>query len=368
MNAPRFSAPVGLVAFCLISLSAAQASWIDLSASWNAQGLGSGWGLVADPVGNILYAFSGTQGKKYNPATNTWTPIASAPRAAYTHGDNNTMVFYVDGKFYMRGHQRDYLSVYDIASDSWTEIQIPTTSYPHSWSQGSIYNPFTKTFWPFWTAWGTADMVEAGYNVQTTLWTTAAPIDYGANADKFHNRGPGVIVGNYYYHLNTQTDQNVTMQRVRLDNWTDPVNAVLENLASVNLGAQLGSPDPGSSWGVRLLTLVEAPNGPYLYVTGADQSGVFAVYNVGTDTWTVLPDYPNAGTPGGYRDHSSAVISYGGVTWLFVQDSSNFWAYQAYVPEPLSVVLWTVGLAGLVVYRLGRRVRFGRGVAADSSS
>lgn len=362
MNAARLFLPGVLLGSLLLLPAASQASWIDLSASWNAQGLGSGWGLVADPVGNTLYAFNGTQGKKYNPAANTWTSIASAPHTAYTHGDNNTMVFYDNGKFYMRGHQRDYLSVYDIAGDSWTEVQIPTGSYPHSWSQGSIYNPTTKTFWPFWTStspW--TDMVEAGYNVQSGLWTTlATPIDYGANVDKFHNRAPGVIVGNYYYHLQDQTaDRYIRMQRVRLDNWTDPQNAVLEDLALVDLGSGVnlgGSP----AWGTRLLALVDVPGGPYLYVTGVDQSGVFAVYNVGSNTWTVLPTYPNAGTSGGYRDHSSAVISYGGITWLFVQDGANFWAYQAYVPEPSSVVLWTLGLVGLVVYRLRTAFRFRR--------
>ncbi|MCS7306491.1 MAG: hypothetical protein NZ602_15450 [Thermoguttaceae bacterium] len=262
----------------------------------------------------------------------------------------------------MRGHQRDYLSVYNITGNSWTEIQIPTGSYPHSWSQGSIYNPFTKTFWPFWTASGIADMVEAGYNVQSGIWTTlATPIDYGSNVNKFHNRIPGVIVGNYYYHLNSQTDASVTMQRVRLDNWTDPVNAVLENRASVSIDLG-GSP----AWGTRLMAMVDAPGGPYLYVTGADQSGTFAVYNVGTNTWTVLPNYPNLNTPGGYRDHSTAVISYGGVTWLFVQDGDRFWAYQAYVPEPASVVLWMLGLTGLVVYRFRTCVRARRRESPDS--
>ncbi|MCS7306490.1 MAG: hypothetical protein NZ602_15445 [Thermoguttaceae bacterium] len=80
MNAARLSASVGLVAIYFLSLSAAQASWIELSSSWQAQGLGSGWGLVADPVGNTLYAFNGNQGKNITP------PPIPGPISPQRHG------------------------------------------------------------------------------------------------------------------------------------------------------------------------------------------------------------------------------------------------------------------------------------------
>ncbi len=49
-----------------------------------------------------------------------------------------------------------------------------------------------------------------------------------------------------------------------------------------------------------------------------------------------------------------------GINRLFVQGGNNFWAYQAYVPEPASVVLWSRGLVGLLAYRLGTEFRFRR--------
>ena len=80
--------------------------------------------VATDPGTGLVYAQEnrGTSFFVYDPRTNAWTERAEAP----LDSGNNGGAAYLDGKIYVSyTHQEEELSVYDIASDSWTTIKNP---------------------------------------------------------------------------------------------------------------------------------------------------------------------------------------------------------------------------------------------------
>lgn len=80
--------------------------------------------VAVDPTTNIIYAqeYSGTGFYSYNPSTNTWTTLASAPISQ----GNNGGAAYLNGKIYTAyTNNSSQLGVYNIASGTWTTIANP---------------------------------------------------------------------------------------------------------------------------------------------------------------------------------------------------------------------------------------------------
>ena len=79
--------------------------------------------VAVDPATNIIYAqeFNGTGFYSYKPSTNTWTTLTSAP---ISQGDNGGGA-YLDGKIYTVYTQNSSMGVYDIATNSWTQMTSP---------------------------------------------------------------------------------------------------------------------------------------------------------------------------------------------------------------------------------------------------
>ncbi len=343
----RFTIFLGVMVLAALVVPA-NAGLTEVSSSWNAQGVGDAWGLVSD--GTTLYAFNNTSAKVYNAATDTWSALASATNTAYTQGDNNTMVYYANGQFIMKGHARSYISIYDIASNTWSEASLDLGVYsPYSWSQGTVYDPTSGKLWALWTSLqsGTEYCGYNSYDTTTGTWgiadggTWLSP-DNLSGKMQFTNARPGVIVeldGSYYYYKLSDLGTSPYMQRVAFG-WDDPTEATTENLAQ--LTGNTTSLGDSSAWGTRQLAVY----GTDIYVTGGDTSSFFGVYHCDTDTWEILDSYDNGG--GGYRNHSSAVAD--GV--LYVQDGSQYW-YYTIVPEPATMTL--LGLGGIGV--LARRKR-----------
>jgi uncharacterized repeat protein (TIGR01451 family) len=80
--------------------------------------------MAADPTTGLIYAQEnqGTAYFRYDPRTNAWTELAAAP----IDSGNNGGAAYLNGKIYTAYTQEDVnLGVYDIASNSWTQIDNP---------------------------------------------------------------------------------------------------------------------------------------------------------------------------------------------------------------------------------------------------
>ena len=80
--------------------------------------------VAADPGSGLIYAQEneGTKFFRYDPHTNAWTELASAP----INSGNNGGAVYLNGKIYTSYTEKGpNLGVYDIASNSWTQIDNP---------------------------------------------------------------------------------------------------------------------------------------------------------------------------------------------------------------------------------------------------
>jgi uncharacterized repeat protein (TIGR01451 family) len=80
--------------------------------------------VTTDPATGLIYAQEnrGTSFFVYDPRTNAWTELAEAP----IDSGNNGGAAYLDGKIYVSyTGNSDEMSVYDIASNSWTTIENP---------------------------------------------------------------------------------------------------------------------------------------------------------------------------------------------------------------------------------------------------
>src|SRR6058998_1641884 len=80
--------------------------------------------VAADPGTGLIYAQEnqGTSFFVYDPRTNAWTEKAPAP----LDSGNNGGAAYLDGKIYISyTNNEEEISVYDIASNSWTTIENP---------------------------------------------------------------------------------------------------------------------------------------------------------------------------------------------------------------------------------------------------
>lgn len=83
--------------------------------------------VTVDPGTNLIYAQEneGTRFFVYDPRTNAWTELAEAP----IDSGNNGGAAYLNGKIYVvYTHEKEELSVYDIATNSWTTINNPIES------------------------------------------------------------------------------------------------------------------------------------------------------------------------------------------------------------------------------------------------
>ncbi len=343
----RFRILLGVLSLSVLVVPA-NAGWTEVTSSWNAQGVGDGWGLVSD--GTTLYAFNNTSAKVYDAATDTWSALASATKTVHAAGDSNgTQVYYDDGKFYFRTHggNGSYISIYDIANNSWNQPDIELGSYsPCNYSQGTVYDPTTGTLWSIWTSWqgGTEYLGYNSYDTTTGTFGTAAGGTWGSPDNfsgkmRFGNNRPGVIVdldGTYYYYKLSDQGTSPYMQRVAFG-WDDPTEATTETLAQLT-GNSTSLGDSGA-WGTRQLAVL----GTDIYVTGADTSGFFAVYHCDTNEWEILESYNNGS--GGYRTHTMAIAD--GV--VYVEDGSQFFAYS--IPEPATMSLLGLGGLGLLIRR-----------------
>jgi N-acetylneuraminic acid mutarotase len=155
------------------------------------------YGTAVATEGTFAYAFGGntiggaqhSEVNRYNPATNTWTPLAPM-----TSG-NPDYLFHAEygnnGKIYVMGGLTNGTAnrIYDIASNTWTTgAPIPAAVYDHghAYYNGKIYVIGGLTA-------AVASSAVYAYDIATNSWTTVAPLPQAE-----FNMSTGVIGGNIY--------------------------------------------------------------------------------------------------------------------------------------------------------------------------
>jgi len=113
--------------------------------------------IAADPTTGLVYAQENS-GKKYflyNPRTNAWTELAEAP----IDSGNNGGAAYLGGRIYsVYTGEETNLTVYDIASNSWTQIDNPLDRGTADIASGNgrLYLAVEREFFSLDPATGTA--------------------------------------------------------------------------------------------------------------------------------------------------------------------------------------------------------------------
>lgn len=162
------------------------------------QGARSSPAMAHDPVNNTIYVFGGSSGQpslgtqrndmyRYNISTNTWSAAISQGGTIPLPRVGSKMQ-YLDGKLYLfGGYYTDAssktISVYDIASNTWT----PLTACPYSMSYASSTVMIGTDLLTFCVTGGSGVPGSGGtyylmrYNTLTDAWSTliTTPIQIG---------------------------------------------------------------------------------------------------------------------------------------------------------------------------------------------
>lgn len=341
-----------IVAICFC----ANAQWLEMTASWTAQGLSASGEFLTDPNTNTMYYLSGTNVKTYDPGTDTWTdlnPIVGAGVVGYSGPSGNA-----DGAFFTAGgtagrfimsYQRPQLDVYDIGTNSWYKTDVPIAPIGWGWGQGNVYNPVTGEFWFYWTAPGeTPPIAGAPYDPVTDTWGEAQDLSPWPGPAAFWGRMESVNIGTKNYSL---ADDNHVGRYVWLEisDLTDSefplISYTQTSIYDLGEGNNLAWGCHGTQAAFR--TQILAAHGTDIYLTGVQESPFLLVYHTATDTWEQLAMRPNDDPSQACRSHSTAIAG----DLLFVRDGNQFWLYSIAIPEPAVVIMALTGLLGFVARR-----------------
>jgi N-acetylneuraminic acid mutarotase len=137
-----------------------------------------------------------SDGAAYDPATDTWEPLAPAPIAARygaSFASDGSKLFVVGGYAQAASSAFADGAMYDGATGAWTALpQLPATSEgAAAWTDG------TKLW--LWSGRQNGTMANVGYvyDVATTTWSTLAraPISASAHANAAWTGSTGVVFG-----------------------------------------------------------------------------------------------------------------------------------------------------------------------------
>lgn len=175
-------------------------AWVQI-ADWPGTTDGAG-AMVGDPtVGGKVYTIGGdTEGVKsaacyvYDPSTDSWDSIASMNHAR----SGKPGVVYHAGKVYVFGGDSTgvKVEVYDVASDSWTELTDMPRGYTGTGLGGGWAIRYGGIIYvgPVTTGGFGATIQHDRYNIASDTWTNVA-----TDADSFEK--VGVVLGDMGYTL-----------------------------------------------------------------------------------------------------------------------------------------------------------------------
>src|ERR1041385_5723707 len=230
------------------------------------------WGHAVASVGDDVYSFGGivdnsavTNAYKYNPATNTWTPIASlpAPRGWFSGTSDGTYIYLlggVDQNFNTTATLWRYDPVSNTYNTSLASYTTPTYFHASAYLNGKIYRIAGRAI-------GTDFHVEV-YDIATSTWSMAANYPF-ANHSLM-----AAALGSYIYAGGGNASPDKTYRY-------DPSTNTWDDAAVADLPAGRSSAASG------------AYNGRWLLAGGdvnfAISNSVIA-WDPATNTWSNLPN------------------------------------------------------------------------------
>jgi uncharacterized repeat protein (TIGR01451 family) len=251
--------------------------------------------VTIDPTTNIIYAQEnqGTGFYSYNPSTNAWTTLATAP----IDSGNNGGAAYVGGKIYtVYTNNNTQMGIYDIASNSWTTIGNPLALGTGNITAtgGLLYLAEANTF--------------VSYNPATDVTTPLAnPPNFTnavlgtCNTTGFKRWGGLQPFGGKIYGHQGDGCDGFAVYDIASNTWTElpnvPGGAVLGSAIDPVSGTYFAYGDydgsnfyrysiASNSWSTITFPFATLDDGGMAYVSLPGQEGIYATYGEGNPGFT----------------------------------------------------------------------------------
>lgn len=236
--------------------------------------------FTVDPTTGYFYGQgdqNSTNYYRYNTVTNTWTSLAACPISS----GNNGGATYLNGKIYNSYCSHSNMTVYDIATNTWSTISGGITT-------GCISSDATNVY-----VSGGSEFKK--YVVATSTWVSLSSLTYTDNS-----WGGLQYKNGYFYHHSGDGQTPFDRYRVATDTW--------ETLPSVPDGAVLGS------------AIYDA----YYYCQGAYSGTNLYSYDLGAGEWNNTLTLP-------FTTNDAAIVTYG--TSLYIVQGEAGTGFTKFTPN-----------------------------------
>ncbi|MDX9739326.1 MAG: fibronectin type III domain-containing protein [Candidatus Dojkabacteria bacterium] len=196
----------------------------------------------------------------------------SYPTVNIGYGAKNVAYVEDSGKLYLASGMNSQFYEYDLATDTWTRLSdAPQTVYYGGGAvagpDGYIYVLRGNNSSDFWR-----------YSIANDTWDTSispAPLTIGYG-------GSSIFDGEQYIYVLRGNNSDVFWRY-------DTISDIWETIAKVSFGAPTQSITNNASYGASLAFDLE---NELIYAIQGNLYSGFSVYDINTDTWTVLPNAP----------------------------------------------------------------------------
>jgi Putative Ig domain/Kelch motif len=305
-------------------------------------------GTYAYAAGGYSFSTGSTMAlfARYDPATNTWTTLASMPQAvimAVASYGGNGKIYIMGGEVVETATNYNLVQIYDIASNTWSAGAVMPDV--RDFASGGYYNGKIYVIAGYNTGNITPAFLQVWeYDIAGDSWATKTPIPA---ANGFGGAASGIINGKVYV-AGGRDSTNALLNSLWIydiagDTWTSGTTLpTAENVpASVILNGELWVAGGGEPFG-PIAGLTSSPRrGPNSVTTSAGTQ----IYDPTADAWSggpslnVTRSFPGGTTVGNYG------VVFGGYTGASTTASTEMIFNSEIVQSPATLPNGTAGVA-----------------------